>query len=121
MPEKSHLNSELLLRLLKGPVSVSGDEARMSHFVKLIAHLPEYRAQASEYLVKQMPDGTVIVVKGKPKFAILAHMDIGGPEREKGNKLSDGKPARFEATIARKTKKYKSEDAIPPGTILSFH
>src|SRR3989344_7618251 len=113
MPEKSHLNSELLLRLLKGPVSVSGDEAQMSHFVKLIAHLPEYRAQASEYLVKQMPDGTVLVVKGKPKFAILAHMDtvgftvgykrklidIGGPECKKGDELSDGKPARFEATI----------------------
>ena len=133
MKEKSVLNSDLLLHLLKGPESVSGDEVRMSHFVKLIAHLTEYRSGAYKYLVKKMPDGTVIVVKGDPKFAILAHMDtvgftasynrklidIGGPERGKGNKLSDGTPARFEAVIGWKDK-YKSDDDIPPGTILSF-
>ncbi len=131
---KSPLHTELLLRLLRGPTSVSGDEGRMSHIVKVMAHLPECRSGAHQYLVKQMPDGTVLVIKGKPKFAILAHMDtvgftagykrklidIGGPERKKGDELSDGKPARFLATIGKKTKKYKSDSDIPPGTILSF-
>lgn len=133
MSKKPALDQKLLLTLLKADTSVSGCEKKFSNFLKVLLGLSPYRGSAKRFLVTPMPDGTIIVVKGKPRSAIFAHLDtvgytvgynhelinIGWPNTEKGDQLIDEKPAYHRATVDKKLT-YTSDKKIPPGTRLSF-
>ncbi len=124
--QKNNRNWQLLLDLMKVE-SPSGNELAMTKFLARELTKSKYGKMKCNF----RDDHTIIVVKGHPQFAIMAHQDtvgytvghkrtlinIGQPNSKKGDTLIAGD---YRAEIKKKLK-YKSDALIPPGTPLSFY
>lgn len=124
--QPSNFNWQLLLDLMKVE-SPSGNEGAMTQFLTRELLKPRYEKSIRDV----RGDNTIIVHKGDPKFAIMAHLDtvgytvgynkklinIGQPNSKKGDQLIADD---YRAKIGKKLK-YASVGKIPPGTPLSFY
>ena len=127
-----------LLKKLQNIMAVTGFEERMSKF------LLEY-IQRNKHKWKKKPkiiygkkfDNMIILVFGKPRTAVLAHMDevgfmsghnnvlfrLGNAKEKNGDKLCGYvNNKRVYATVVKKPRKlyFRSNDDIPLGTVFSY-